>query len=739
MNIAPKRDPHDPLTGAAHRLHARGFHVFPADHPDHSECIGRHGPTSPCDGTRGKHPAVKWGVFGVTVTPQMIDLAWGKHDGLANIAVSCGPSGVVVLDEDADGEIERSCVTYGITLPDTYTVTTGRGRHLYFRWDHTTGRIGSSAKAMDGFKIDVRGDGGFTIAEGSQHASGAVYTGNDLPIAPLPPAVAECLLAGGGEASSQPNWEEVDASTNPNNSNIGFHFRHKALVKYASRLRGKGLDYEEAEAAFYQRWLLCEQPEGQIPEARFHNPGCPYPVTWKEAKAKLADVYGRYAAGRSEGVDGMPKLWRATELKAGAQPRWLAANRVPYGAVSLLIGDEGIGKSLLWGWIIYYVTTGEACPAFGIPARDPGHVILVCTEDGWEDTVRPRLEVAGVDLEMVHVICTEDDGSGAPVFPRDLFLITDADPAPALVVVDAWLDTVPASLSVRDPQQARQALHPWKEVATATGAAVLLLTHTNRVSTANARDRYGATGELRKKARMTLYAQNDEDGHLVVGPEKANSAAPIPASVFAIGSVRHFTPTDDHDGTVPLLRHIGDSTLTARQQLAETYAAQNGDSRGSDDTMGWLAAHLGAGPRWSVDVHQAREQAGISENKLRSAKARLRVESRRSGSDGPWFMALPEHADQTPDVQLSLTSDAWTSGTSGGRLGYPHVASTSQDTQMMNGETQRTPGRMAVASNRQNGYGNPPSCSGCGTYFNVHGHRSSDCTANNNTERTTTS
>ena len=70
--------------------------------------------------------------------------------------------------------------------------------------------------------------------------------------------------------------------------------------------------------------------------------------------------------------------------------------------------------------------------------------------------MRPRLEVAGADLAMMWVICIEDDGSGAPTFPRDLHLIADAKPAPALVIVDAWLDTVPAVLSVRDPQQARQ-------------------------------------------------------------------------------------------------------------------------------------------------------------------------------------------------------------------------------------------------------------------------------------------
>jgi len=48
----------------------------------------------------------------------------------------------------------------------------------------------------------------------------------------------------------------------------------------------------------------------------------------------------------TEPVEGMPRLWPASELKPAAQPRWLARNRMPRRSVSLLIGDEGIGKSL---------------------------------------------------------------------------------------------------------------------------------------------------------------------------------------------------------------------------------------------------------------------------------------------------------------------------------------------------------------------------------------------------------
>ncbi|MCV7173077.1 AAA family ATPase [Mycobacterium manitobense] len=166
----------------------------------------------------------------------------------------------------------------------------------------------------------------------------------------------------------------------------------------------------------------------------------------------------------------MPRLWRAAELADQEQGRWLAKNWLPLAAVALLIGDEGIGKSLLWVLIIAHVTTGKPMPAMGIPAREPQAVVIVVTEDDWKTTVRPRLTVAGVNLDMVHVICTDRDGSGAPVFPRDVDLLDGLDFV--LLVVDAWLDTVPASLSVRDPQQARQALHPFKELASREGCAV---------------------------------------------------------------------------------------------------------------------------------------------------------------------------------------------------------------------------------------------------------------------------
>lgn len=367
----------------------------------------------------------------------------------------------------------------------------------------------------------------------------------------------------------------------------------------------------------------------------------------EEAKAAVESV------GRTSGQDGTPRLWNAADLTPATQPRWLAKNRLPRAAVSLLVGDEGIGKSLFWVYLAAAVTTGKPLLEFGVPPRDPGHVVIVVTEDDWSTTVRPRLEVAGADMAMVRVICAEADGSGAPEFPRDLHLIADADPTPVLVVVDAWLDTVPAKLSVKDPQMARQALHPWKDLATTTDAAVLLLTHTNRVASGQARDKYGATGELRKKARMTLFAQRDDDGNLVIGPDKANTAAAVMASRFQVRGMQHFTATEDHDGTVPRLTYVGETDQTAQQHIADAYTAGRGANSDDDPVIGWLATYLAGGPRWATDVYSAAEDAGFSTDQAKRAKKRLRVDSGKDGVTKAWFWRLPGQEGSPGDDQGS--------------------------------------------------------------------------------------
>lgn len=371
----------------------------------------------------------------------------------------------------------------------------------------------------------------------------------------------------------------------------------------------------------------CSQPPQPTPPASTENPT---PSTTPHTNG---------AATHS--VIPMPKVWHALDLAPAKPTIWLAANRIPRGAVSLLVGDEGIGKSLFWVWIVAAITTGRALPMFGIPARKPDYVHLVLTEDDWQSMVRPRLEVAGATIGKVRVICAEADGSGVPVFPRDNHLILNAEPPPVAVFIDAWLDTVAPDLRVRDTQDARRALHPFKDLATKTQAAIMLFTHTNRLASANPRDLYGATATLRQKCRMTLFALEDDDGHLIVGPEKANMTRLFPATMFTKEAVQFFEPTPDNDGTVPKLVFHSDSEMTVREHVAERNAASREQPT---EALPWLAEFLAGGPQASTTVLATGLARGFSEKVLRAAKVKLRAEVKKGGAG--WFWCLPQHGLQ---------------------------------------------------------------------------------------------
>ena len=76
------------------------------------------------------------------------------------------------------------------------------------------------------------------------------------------------------------------------------------------------------------------------------------------------------------------------------QVTWLWPGRIPRGKLVVLDGDPGVGKSTLT--IAAKVSTGSPFPDGARPER--GDVILLSAEDDIADTIRPRLEAAGADL-----------------------------------------------------------------------------------------------------------------------------------------------------------------------------------------------------------------------------------------------------------------------------------------------------------------------------------------------------
>src|SRR5438105_3738459 len=81
--------------------------------------------------------------------------------------------------------------------------------------------------------------------------------------------------------------------------------------------------------------------------------------------------------------------------------RWLWHSRIPLGKVTVLDGDPGLGKSLLSIEIATSLSIGRPMPNAATADLEPAGAVLLSAEDDLEDTIQPRLHLAGADLDRI--------------------------------------------------------------------------------------------------------------------------------------------------------------------------------------------------------------------------------------------------------------------------------------------------------------------------------------------------
>lgn len=372
-------------------LAVQGCHIFPVDHPDRPVCVGLHGPSSPCDGTRGKHPAVKWKSEATTDDDQIV--AWFAGNS-RNIGIACGPSGLLVIDEDTVGDFERYAKSVGQELPTTFTVSTGKGYHYYFRAPSV--RLGNAEGQLRSYGINVRGDGGYVVGPESVHENGKRYKIlDDVIIGDCPEWLIVALSGRSNDATAGVGFANPPQSAWPIDQGIPYGNRHNSLISYAGRLRHMGLSFDEARVLYRHRWEACEQP-----------PNAPHSHPWEYALAGLEDVYRRYPAGGDMAAmaDDSADWW--TELAAKYVPldwyrvwsetpdevEWLVEPLIERGQSVAIFSPPKVGKSLLILEVAAALASGRG--VLDNPARPPMRVLYVDLENTNRD-IRDRL----IDLD----------------------------------------------------------------------------------------------------------------------------------------------------------------------------------------------------------------------------------------------------------------------------------------------------------------------------------------------------
>jgi hypothetical protein len=486
---------------SALKLAEHGWYVFPADHPDLPQCVGvqtaEHNPAT-CD-KRGKHPAIKWDT-GASTSPDNIHYWWSGNP--RNAAIHCGKSGLLVIDEDAPDEFAKYAADHGVTIPDTYTVTTAQGKHYYFQ-DTEAGALGNREGAFGEYHINIRSGRGYVIAAGSKHESGTTYTANGVrTVAPLPGWVRDAIKGNGRDTSTdaKPNGTAFEL---PDVIKEGH--RDEILYRFALSLRSQDLNMNTALMLMKVAWEKCEQP----PKA-----GTRY--DWQAAVTKLHGAYGRYDGGRSEEyqkaqTDKARRLVVTTAIDIPMKAtRWLweddGDHWLPMGELAGLAGRAGVGKSTWCAHLTALVTNGKLP---GDYYGTPKDVIICTTEDDWNSTLRPRLEAAGADLTKVHrVEAVDADGlEGIVKLPTDLAdmerIIREKDVA--LVILDPLLTFVDKQLDTHKDAEVRRALEPVVKIAHDTKSSVIGLIHVNKTTDGDLMNRVMGSRAIGAVARGVLF------------------------------------------------------------------------------------------------------------------------------------------------------------------------------------------------------------------------------------------
>ena len=372
---------------------------------------------------------------------------------------------------------------------------------------------------------------------------------------------------------------------------------------------------------------------------------------------------------------------------------WLREGRIPLGGVTLLVGDPGLGKSLL------------TC---ALAAGHGGTTLMATAEDSLSATVRPRLEAVNANLDHVYFVKMRrtdgiSDGIKLPDDHAELDRLV-AEVGASLVVIDPITAHLPDSVNSWRDQSVRLALAPLHWMAEERRCAVVAVAHLNKSMGVEPLYRIGGSMGFAAAARSVLLLARDPDDEepetgrrRIVAHVKCNVAPLAPSLVYEVDPI--VIPAADGDPEVETARllelgesdHGGHALLTRRDGEEERSARAEAED--------FLRDELSDGDRPAREIKNAARDMGIKPDTLKRAKKALGVQSERQGGiadRGAWVWRLPDAPALSGASPIRpLGSDAVNTLSSN-----PHEQTDSEDNDSLrSASTGYTPLRAAEAEN----------------------------------------
>ena len=296
---------------------------------------------------------------------------------------------------------------------------------------------------------------------------------------------------------------------------------------------------------------------------------------------------------------------------------WLWEGVLARGAISILAGDPGLGKSQVSLSIAAAISSGGCWPASKQQAAQ-SNVIIVSMEDNASYTIVPRLIACGADLGRVHVLIAEDDSFNLERDIPKLRGLIDSLKSVDLIIIDpvtAYMGKSDASSST----DVRRITTELAALAQDHGSSILLVSHLNKRQDGAATYRVLGSVSWMGAARTAFFIERDSGDaeRRVMVPAKNNLALDTTGFAFALQSV------DLPDGikTSRVIWDASSHTGTADQVLVDR--GDGGDALAL--AVDFLRELLKSGRVESMKANKAANDNQISESTLKRAKRKLGI------------------------------------------------------------------------------------------------------------------
>ena len=318
-------------------------------------------------------------------------------------------------------------------------------------------------------------------------------------------------------------------------------------------------------------------------------------------------------------------------------PGWLAA-----GKLHILAGAPGTGKTTIALAISAAVSAASALPDGSCPPR--GRVVIWSGEDGFEDTLVPRLKFASAEMSAIYFVGKIfSDGERRPFDPAiDMFALEQKIRSlggVSLLVIDPVVSAV-AGDSHRNGE-VRRALQPLVDLASSLGVAVLGISHFSK-STAGRDPIERVTGSIAvgALARIVMVTASTQD---VGDSGSSRLLTRAKSNIGTDGGGFEYRLERCEQDMVEAARVVWGAAVdgSARQLLASAEADASEQKNAREEAKKWLTAQLMGGPKATNHIKSAAKDVGIAWRTVERAKAALDIHAARVGEDGGWVWSMP--------------------------------------------------------------------------------------------------